>query len=274
MYNSCIKITTTDASTLTDGPTIFITNNVKKLAMFYLKVSNISNNVLNPIFKSIKENHAIIEEMNNVEKTENQRIEKLGSKVNEKDHSKVLNSTEYKFQKEFAKKIKFLTQQLKKVELPRVYIPNSEEHQNKWNVQKENAFTCDIDEDTVEKIMYSEVDTESKILLMMGIGVFCENNCVQYKEIMKKLAQNQKLYLIIASSDYIYGTNYQFCHGYLSKDLGNISQEKAIQAIGRVGRSSMQKTYTIRLRNNDLIKKLFMKEENKPEVRNMNKLFV
>ena len=36
----------------------------------------------------------------------------------------------------------------------------------------------------------------------------------------------------------------------------------------------MQKTYTIRLRNNDLIKKLFMKEENKPEVRNMNKLFV
>ena len=40
---------------------------------------------------------------------------------------------------------------------------------------------------------------------------------------MKKLAQNQKLYLIIASSDYIYGTNYQFCHGYLSKDLGNIN---------------------------------------------------
>ena len=90
---------------------------------------------------------------------------------------------------------------------------------------------------------------------------------------MKKLAQKQKLYLIIASSDYIYGTNYQFCHGYLSKDLGNISQEKMIQAFGRVGRSKMQKIYTIRLRNNDLILKLFTKDENKPEVRNMNLLF-
>ena len=107
----------------------------------------------------------------------------------------------------------------------------------------------------------------------MGIGVFCEGNDVKYKEIMKKLAQEEKLYLIIASSDYIYGTNYQFCHGYLSKDLGNISQEKAIQAFGRVGRSNYQKTYTIRLRNDDLIEKLFTKEENKPEVRNMNKLF-
>ena len=47
-----------------------------------------------------------------------------------------------------------------------------------------------------------------------------------------------------------------------------------IQAFGRVGRSSMQKMYTIRLRNDDLIRKLFMKETNKPEVENMNKLFV
>jgi hypothetical protein len=39
---------------------------------------------------------------------------------------------------------------------------------------------------------------------------------------MKKLADEQKLYMIIASSDYIYGTNYQFCHGFLSKDLNLI----------------------------------------------------
>ena len=46
-----------------------------------------------------------------------------------------------------------------------------------------------------------------------------------------------------------------------------------IQAFGRVGRSKYAKTGTIRLRNNDLIKKLLTKEENKPEVINMNKLF-
>ena len=275
MYKSCIKITTEDASTLTSGPTIFLTNDVNKLAMFYLKVSQISNKVLGPIFKIIEENKVVINMMSELEKDETQRLEKLGSQTKEKDHSKNLNSTEFKFQQTYMKKMKHLSNMLKKVSLPRMYIPNSEEHQRKWNNENEEAFTSDIDDEIVEKIMFLEnASTESKILLMMGIGVFSESNCVKYKEIMKKLAQNQKLYLIIASSDYIYGTNYQFCHGYLSKDLGNISQEKMIQAFGRVGRSSLQKTYTIRLRNDDLIEKLFKEETYKPEVENMNKLFV
>ena len=147
-----------------------------------------------------------------------------------------------------------------------------------------------VDEEIVEDIMRLDIDSEWKILLMMGIGVFCENRTLnsqanqltknqlddykKYNQIMKKLAQDQKLYLIIASSDYIYGTNYQFCHGYIGKDLGHISQEKMIQAFGRVGRSNLQKTYTVRVRNNDLIRKLFLEEKNKPEVINMNKLFI
>ena len=90
---------------------------------------------------------------------------------------------------------------------------------------------------------------------------------------MKKLAEKQQLYLIIASSDYIYGTNYQFCHGYLSKDLQNMTQEKLIQALGRVGRKNIQKSYSIRLRDNAIVEKLFTEEENKIEVRNMNRLF-
>ena len=107
----------------------------------------------------------------------------------------------------------------------------------------------------------------------MGIGVFVKQENVDYMEIMKKLAEEQKLYLIIASSDYIYGTNYQFCHGYLAKDLENMTQEKMIQAFGRVGRRDNQKDYTIRLRDDTLIDKLFMKEDDKIEVRNMNTLF-
>ena len=90
---------------------------------------------------------------------------------------------------------------------------------------------------------------------------------------MKKLAEEQKLYLIIASSDYIYGTNYQFCHGYLSKDLLNMTQEKMIQAFGRVGRRSPQKDYSIRLRDDTIINKLLKEEEDKIEVENMNELF-
>ena len=90
---------------------------------------------------------------------------------------------------------------------------------------------------------------------------------------MKQLAQEQRLYLIIASTDYIYGTNYQFCHGYIGKDLGSMSQEKAIQAMGRVGRNKLQFQYSMRFRDNDIICKLFERDDNKPEVRNMAILF-
>ena len=108
---------------------------------------------------------------------------------------------------------------------------------------------------------------------MMGIGVFRLHDCIEYVEIMKRLAQEQKLYLIIASTDYIYGTNYQFCHGYLSKDLADLTQEKMIQAFGRIGRSNAQNDYSIRLRDDIFIHKLLSKMDNKREVMNMNRLF-
>jgi hypothetical protein len=111
-------------------------------------------------------------------------------------------------------------------------------------------------------------------LLLLGIGVFTEHRSSDYTEIMKKLADQQKLYLIIADSDYIYGTNYQFCHGYLSKDL-ELTQEKIIQALGRIGRNNIQQEYSARFRDDVHIKTLFTRfeSENKPEVINMNKLF-
>jgi hypothetical protein len=79
--------------------------------------------------------------------------------------------------------------------------------------------------------------------------------------------------LIIASSDYIYGTNYQFCHGFLSKDL-DLTQEKIIQALGRMGRNKYNQEYTIRFRDDEQIQKIFTSEVDKPEVANMNKLFI
>jgi hypothetical protein len=106
----------------------------------------------------------------------------------------------------------------------------------------------------------------------MGIGVFINHENITYTEIMKNLAEEQKLYMIIASSDYIYGTNYQFCHGFLSKDL-DLTQEKLIQAMGRIGRNNIQQTYTIRFRDDEQISKLFTSETDKPEIINMNKLF-
>ena len=118
------------------------------------------------------------------------------------------------------------------------------------------------------------VDDKWKLLLLLGVGVFAPWNIPSYTEIMKDLAQRQKLYMVVATSDYIYGTNYQFCHGYIAKDLGAMSQEKCIQAMGRVGRNRLQQTYSIRFRDDELIRRLFTTETDRPEVANMQRLFV
>ena len=122
--------------------------------------------------------------------------------------------------------------------------------------------------------MLLNIENIWKVLLIMGIGVFKEHDCKEYKTIMKELADEQKLYLVIASSDYIYGMNYQFCHGYIGKDLENLTKEKLIQAMGRIGRSNTIADYSIRLRNDELIKTLLLPSENNIEIDNINRLFI
>ena len=174
-------------------------------------------------------------------------------------------------------KINELNACVKSVELEPRFIPNSVTHQQRFEIHElpnGKPFMCDISESVVEQIMLiDDVEDSWKLLLLMGIGVFAQHTSVRYSEVMKRLAQQQKLYLIIASSDYIYGTNYQFCHGYISKDLGSMSQEKCIQAMGRVGRNNLQQHYSLRFRTNDLIVKLFREEKDRPEVENMERLF-
>tara|TARA_Y100000389_G_scaffold146871_1_gene145686 strand:- start:454 stop:1011 length:558 start_codon:yes stop_codon:yes gene_type:complete len=181
--------------------------------------------------------------------------------------------------KQLMAKIQELQASIKTVSLNPMFVPNTREHIERFHGEipnhiKSKPFTSDITEAIVEKIMkINYIEDIWKMLLLMGIGVFASHNSISYMEVMKELAQMQKLYLIIASTDFIYGTNYQFCHGYISKDLGYMSQEKCIQAMGRVGRNKLQQDYTFRFRENELIYKLFTHDDNKPEVNNMAKLF-
>ena len=265
-FKSNIFVTTHDSHTLTDGPTIFIANDVEKIANFCLQSANIPQDVLDKILENININEKI-----------KRQIELCEKQIN--NHEKKDDGKEKKERRDPKKKAKTdmmegLYSKLKRIELDSVYVPNSFSHRQKWSDEEiTNTFTSHIDEDVVEKIMLLRVEKIWKILLMMGIGVFRLHDCVEYVEIMKKLAQEQKLYLIIASSDYIYGTNYQFCHGYLSKDLANLTQEKMIQAFGRIGRSNTRYDYSIRLRDDIFIHKLLSKMDNKREVMNMNRLF-
>jgi len=271
-HDSVIKITTNDAHTLTDGPTIFITNDVKKIAKFYLKVSNIPENELIDLMSIIVNNDNIMKEIEVLTIEEDQRLAKLDEKKLDKEVKE--NTREKQYQEEYIEKIRLLKSKLLEVQLKKKYIPNTEEHFKLWcESANKKGFASELDDEVVQKIMLLDIDREWKILLMMGIGVFTTHDNLKYVDIMKKMAEQQKLYLIIASSDYIYGTNYQFCHGYLSKDLKNMTQEKMIQAFGRVGRQDKQKNYSVRLRDDKLIEKILFKEEDKMEVKNMNKLF-
>ena len=279
-YMSTIKITTTDANTLTDGPTIFLTNDVKKLASIYLKASEISNKEIENIMQVINRNEKWKKDLEKVEDGERQRQEKKSEALRDKNLK--MDTKEFQLLEKYKKQVEIIKSRIESVELKKTFVPNTKQHIRKWteNDDRTNEFTCRIGEEVVEEIMLLNVANAWKILLLMGIGCFIREDKgedskdqIKYMEIMKKLAEEQKLYLIIASSDYIYGTNYQFCHGYLSKDLTNMTQEKTIQAFGRIGRKNNQMDYTLRIRDNKLIEKLFLPEENKVEVVNMNRLF-
>jgi hypothetical protein len=107
----------------------------------------------------------------------------------------------------------------------------------------------------------------------LGIGVLIKQKNQQYEEIVKRLADEQRMLLILASSDYIYGTNYQFCHGMIGKDLKNMTQQKTLQAMGRIGRNNIQQEYTVRFRADEMIYGLFITPIINLEAVNMDKLF-
>jgi len=266
---SNIYITTKDAHTLTDGPTIYICEDIDKLSKVLLKMCDIPQIELQNIEKYINYNNNINEKIGYL----NKELEDIMNKIdNDRKIERTMNNDPKVIQ--INKSLSKLQSMIKDIKFDNYYIPNKPEHLKKYNKSKVlNAYTSDIDEKTVEEIMMTNVDNIWKVLLLLGIGVFKNHNDVNYLEIMKRLANEQKLYLIIASQDYIYGTNYQFCHCYIGKDLKNMTQEKIIQAFGRVGRKSLQMDYSIRLRDNDFIKKIFFKEKFKQEVVNMNKLF-
>ena len=295
---SGVYFTTKDAYTLTDGPTIVISNDIEKISKFCIQQANIPSLVMDEIMKKIEFNNFINEKLFALEsevdiikdeaekKIKNEVKNSAGSHTvsgrnkSNKDNRKLNREVPEEFINKgsltkLTQEINDLRSMIKSATLNDAFIPNRKMHQDKWaqGLDTHNSFTSNVDETIVSDIMaLNGVENTWKVLLMMGIGVFINHENITYTEIMKKLADEQKLYMIIASSDYIYGTNYQFCNGFISKDL-NLTQEKIIQAMGRIGRNNIQQTYTVRFRDDEQILKLFTSETEKPEIVNMNILF-
>ena len=279
-----ILITTRDAHTLTDGPTIFLAEDVNRIGQFYIQQSKIPETVLQKIQETIDKNNVYMKQLTLLER---EVAEKTGqgadSKTNTSSNKKSGESR--KAEKEPATKelrrlydqIEQCREQIQVVRLPSIFVPNTLPHQSIWtnNGPVNNAFVPNVDDDDVRDIMALSIDNNKKILLILGIGVFSsDTNDADYMEVMKRLAYRQSLFLIIAASDYIYGTNYQFCHGFIGKDLNNMTQQKTIQAIGRIGRNALQQEYTVRFRDDAMLKQLFVKQPSNLEAEVMSRLFI
>jgi hypothetical protein len=265
-------IITESSHTLTHGPTIYLCEDIEKWMSFLVENSGINSCVFDDLNKKIEFNNAVSEKLEKTRKL----IEDKTSKYEESENK----MREQRFDPETKSLIhtaEVLERSLKSIQLANLYIPNSREHFTKWAPQgmvyeKSNAFMSHIDEVYIKKIMLLNTDKNYKILLLLGIGVF-NPMITDYNDIMKELAESKKLGVILASSDYIYGTNYQFCHAYISEDLLKMTQEKIIQSIGRVGRKEKNKTFTFRFRDDSVINKLFVQTTN-IESMNMNRLFM
>ena len=271
-YPSNILITTKDAHTLTHGPSIYLAKDIEKVAKFYLQQSKIPMHVIDNINETVRRNDKINNDIANMEK----QFEDTMAKEGMKDKKMADENRMPPEMKQLRMKIENLQMQIQSVAMPDIYVPNSRDHLFKWAKEwdTKNVFTPNISDEHVIKLMQlNDIDNIWKILLLMGIGVFRHHESIGYVEIMKSLAQEQKLLIILATDDYIYGTNYQFCHGYLGKDLEHLTQEKIIQALGRVGRNKQNKDYSMRMRNNDFISKIFTPLDVKKEAETMNRLF-
>ena len=267
-----ILLTTADAHTLTSGPTIFLTEDAKKIGNFYIQQSEIPKSMFQDIMKKIDSNQTLSTQLFELEReldliTQSDTDKK--TKQKEKDDESLSPVI-----KELHRKIDALRKKVRTISLESEYIPNTTPHQMKWTAQvADTAFCPTITEEAIKEIMGLFIDNSFKLLMLLGIGVFIKDVDPKYLELMKRLASNQDLFIIIASSDFVFGTNYNFCHGFIAKDMKNMTQAKTIQCLGRIGRSGIQSTYTVRFRDDGFISQLFKKPEVNLEAVNMSRLF-
>lgn len=282
-FESVVNLSTSDAHTLTDGPTIYLTEHVDKVAAFMLQIAKIPTIVMDDIMATIDFNTRVLEEIEKTTKLikdlEGESSSSTSSTDDEKKTRKFTSDTRINPETQRLHiKVEELKKSVKYTALHELFVPNRLEHLKRWTTRTtiSNEFTSFVEDDIVAQIMLLNVASHWKLLLLMGIGAITNATDQKYTDIMKTLAKHQKLYLIITASDYIYGTNYQFCHGYIGKDLEGISQEKAIQSMGRIGRGAIQQDYTIRVRHDAILRHIFtaLRSADKPEVCAMNRLFV
>lgn len=278
-YKSSIYLSTTDAHTLTGGPTIYLAHDVGKIGDFLIQTSSIPGAVITQLEKTMSHNNRIAERHRSLSMKldDLQSRDVAANRVNKLSDS----SRDSEEIKSIKSKMAVIEKSFQKLELPSQFVPNSIAHlqcqRHGCEIirqgDKSKPFCASINPTDVSEILAQDgINPNRKLLLLMGIGIFDEEQSSAYSILMKKLASDKKLFLVVASSDYIYGTNYQFSHGYLGKDIAEITRSKIIQAMGRVGRNTSQQQFTFRFRSNEHLDIFLGKDGNPVEANNFARL--
>jgi hypothetical protein len=263
-YSGGVDIATRDAVTITHGPALYLATDTEKVAKYIIKNANPSSAIIDTLQERVFSNSAVIQQIQQLEKDLDDRRGKHEDNVDDEKESAHAGAITSKLEKMRAR--------LSDLKLPDVEVPNTDSHQRRFHDQvSADAFTGKVPPHHLMEVLQLDVANWKKMLLMMGIGVFGEE-CVPYKELMSRMASERELFCVIAGTDYVYGTNYQFCHGYIGKDLKDIPIEKMYQALGRVGRGRQAGQYSWRLRDDALARKIFLPDDKLSEARRMDRL--
>jgi hypothetical protein len=166
-----ILITTADAYTLSDGPTIFLTEDAKKIGQFYLQQAEIPKVMFQDLLAKIDTNNKVGAQLEELER-ELDALQKPNDekKTKQKDKS---DDIQPHVIKELYRKIDALRKQVRILSLEPEYIPNTKAHQMKWAGSIQTAAFCPtLVEESVKEVMGLAVDTSLKLLMLMGIGLF------------------------------------------------------------------------------------------------------
>ena len=269
-FGGGVKLATTDAASVTHGPLLYLAVDTEKVAKYLVRDADPPVEIINRLQQQAHDNSQVIAEIQRLEKDLEDRLNadgregKEGGGNDEERMAERLGAVGQKLSK--------MREKLGELRLPEREVPNAEEHQLRHHrVIQPDAFAGSVPPHHLEEVLHLEVPNWKKMLLMMGIGVFGDD-CPTYRELMSRMASERELYCVIAGTDYVYGTNYQFCHGYIGKDLADMPVEKLYQALGRVGRGRQAGQYSWRLRDDSLAQHIFLPDTKFTEARRMDRL--
>jgi hypothetical protein len=125
--NGGALLTTEDAHTLTDGPTIFLADDVSKIGSFYIQQSKIPESTFIGIMDKIGINNKIQQKMEQLMRTLDDTLGKESEKEN-----KLINNHFNPDVKKIMDNIEKLRAEIQMVSMDSVYVPNTLQHQSVW----------------------------------------------------------------------------------------------------------------------------------------------